>query len=449
MGRYFGTDGFRGEANVDLNVNHAYKIGRYLGYYFGKERPAKVVIAKDTRLSGYMFEYALVSGLMASGAMTYLLHVSPTPSVSYTVARGHFDCGIMISASHNPFYDNGIKIIDSEGSKLSPEIENKIEEYFDEMVDSLPFATKDKIGKTIDYEAGRTRYVRYLGSLPECRFDGMKIALDCGNGAASALAKPLFDRLGAETYVIHNQPNGMNINLNCGSTNLSDLSEYVVNNGFDVGFAYDGDADRCFAVDENGNKIDGDMIMYMAARFLKSKGKLTNNTVVATVTSNLGLNLALKDNDINLIQTDVGDRNVALEMFNNGYAIGGEQSGHIIFGEYAKTGDGLMTSLMIADIMRQEDKALSELVSGISIYPQLTVNVPVSDKKAAHNEPELLAEEQKILKEMNGKGRIYLRESGTEPVLRIMVEALTDELCHSYANRLKDILINKGYKKEG
>lgn len=446
MGRYFGTDGFRGEANVDLNVNHAYKIGRYLGYYFGKDKPAKVVIAKDTRLSGYMFEYALVSGLMASGAKTYLLHVSPTPSVSYTVAKGHFDCGIMISASHNPFYDNGIKIIDSNGNKLSPEIENMIEDYFDEPYDSLPFATKNKIGKTIDYETGRTKYIRYLASLPESRFDGMKIALDCGNGAASALAKPLFDRLGAETYVIHNQPNGMNINLNCGSTNLSDLKEYVVNNGFDVGFAYDGDADRCFAVDENGNTINGDMIMYISALFLKSRGKLNGNTVVATVTSNLGLNLALEANDINLIQTDVGDRNVAKEMFDNGYAIGGEQSGHIIFGEYAKTGDGLMTSLMIADIMCREDKSLSELTKGINIYPQLTVNVTVKDKKAAHNEPELLKEEQAILKEMNGDGRIYLRESGTEPYLRIMVEAKTDELCHIYANRLKDTLVRTGHE---
>lgn len=445
MGKYFGTDGFRGEANVQLNVTHAYKIGRYLGYYFGKERPAQIAIGKDTRLSGYMFEYALVSGLMASGAKTYLLHVAPTPCVSFNVRNQQFDCGIMISASHNPYYDNGIKIIDGDGHKIPAHIEDAIEAYIDEPEDTLPFATKQGIGKTIDFAVGRSHYMNYLKSIPPTDFSGIRVGIDCANGAASALAKPLFEQLGAEVFVIHNKPNGTNINKNCGSTSTKSLQDFVVDNGLDVGFAYDGDADRCFAVDNTGRLVNGDLILYLLGTYFKEQGTLANNTVVATIISNIGLRLALSEHGIHLAQTDVGDKYVSECMVQNHYNLGGEQTGHIIVGDYAQTGDGILTSLIIMEILKSKKEPFADLLSGIQIFPQLSVNVPVTDKKLAHNDPDVLKAADLISEELGSEGRVMVRESGTEPVLRLMVEGKNDIICQKHIDHLMAVLSAKGY----
>jgi phosphoglucosamine mutase len=445
MGRYFGTDGFRGEANVSLNVNHAFKIGRYLGFYYGKEHPAKIVIGKDTRLSGYMFEYALVSGLMASGAKTYLLHVAPTPCVSYNILKEGMDCGIMISASHNPYYDNGIKIMDGSGHKISASLEALLEDYLDEPGDTLPYATRNAIGKTIDFAIGRNHYLDMLAELPKHSFAGLRIAIDCSNGASSAMAKPLFERLGATVLVIHNKPNGTNINKNCGSTHTQDLQQFVQDNHLDAGFAFDGDADRCFAVDHTGRLVNGDLILYLCGTYMKRQKTLRNDTVVATMISNIGLQRALAEQGIKLVQTDVGDKYVAECMLANDYCLGGEQTGHIIFSDYAQTGDGLLTALLIADIMADTKQSLSDLLSGIRIYPQLSVNVPVTDKVAAYNDSNLQETVSLITEELGNEGRVLVRVSGTEPLLRLMVEAKNDTICQKHIDHIMAVLTAKGY----
>ena len=434
MGKYFGTDGFRGEANVGLKVTDAYKVGRFLGYYYGQEHKANIVIGKDTRRSSYMFEYALVAGLTASGADVSLLHVTPTPSVAYVVKTEGFDCGIMISASHNPFYDNGIKVINGNGCKLEAEIEAKIEEYIDGPEDAIPLATKENIGRTTDYAIGRHRYIGYLMSLATRSYKNMKVGLDLANGSATTVAKGLFDALGAKTYVISNEPDGTNINNGCGSTHIEKLQQFVKDNGLDVGFAYDGDADRCFAVDENGNVIDGDRIMYMCGLYLKDKGELNGNTVVTTVMSNLGLYKSLEAQGVNYEKTAVGDKYVNECMVKNGYSLGGEQSGHIIFSKYATTGDGILTSLMVMEVMLERKMKISEILRDLKIYPQLLKNVRVPDKKAALANENVKKAAKQVEDALGNNGRLLLRESGTEPVIRVMVEADTDELCKKYVD---------------
>ncbi len=433
MGRYFGTDGFRGEANVTLNVEHAYKVGRYLGWYFGKNHKARVVIGKDTRRSSYMFEYALAAGLTASGADAYLLHVTTTPSVSYVVRTEEFDCGIMISASHNPFYDNGIKVINGQGMKLEASIEAEIEDYIDGILPEIPFAVKENIGKTVDFAAGRNRYIGYLISIATRSFKDKIVALDCSNGSASAIAKNVFDALGAKTLVIHNEPDGTNINTDCGSTHINVLVDFVKKNKVDVGFAYDGDADRCIAVDENGNIVDGDAIMYVCGTYMKECGQLNNNTVVTTVMSNIGLYRAFEEKGIATEQTAVGDKYVCENMMKNGHCLGGEQSGHIIFSKHAATGDGILTSLKVMEAMIEKKQSLGWLTRELKIFPQILVNVRVADKNTAMKDEEVLKAADEVGKRLQGNGRILLRPSGTENLVRVMVEAETDELCKEMA----------------
>ena len=429
MGKYFGTDGFRGEANVKLTVEHAFKVGRYLGWYYGREHKAKIVIGKDTRRSSYMFEYALAAGITASGADAYLLHVTTTPSVSYVVRTEGFDCGIMISASHNPFYDNGIKVINGQGHKLEAEVEEKIEAYIDGKTEERPLATREDIGRTIDFAAGRNRYIGYLISLPTRSFKNIRVGLDCSNGSSSAIAKSVFDALGAKTYVINNEPDGTNINTNCGSTHIEVLQKFVKEQGLDVGFAYDGDADRCIAVDENGEVVDGDRILYVCGKYMMEQGARKDNTIVTTVMSNLGLYKACDQVGLRYEKTAVGDKYVYENMSQNGYQLGGEQSGHIIFSKHATTGDGILTSLKIMEVMLEKKASLGTLAGEVKIYPQLLQNLRVQDMDATLNHPDV----QKAIKEVEGRlgteGRVLVRKSGTEPLLRVMVEALSDELC--------------------
>ena len=445
MGKYFGTDGFRGEANVVLTVEHAFKVGRFLGWYYGQDHKAKVVIGKDTRRSSYMFEYALVAGLTASGANAYLLHVTTTPSVSYVTRTENFDCGIMISASHNPFYDNGIKVINGKGHKLEAEVEAKIEAYIDGEIDELPLAKKEDIGRTVDYAAGRNRYIGYLISLATRSFEDMKIGLDCSNGSAWMIAKSVFDALGAKTYVINNHPDGFNINTDCGSTHIHVLQDFVKEKQLDVGFAFDGDADRCIAVDENGKVIDGDLILYVCGRYMKEHGKLTNNTVVTTVMSNFGLYKAFDKAGINYEKTNVGDKYVYENMQQNGHRIGGEQSGHIIFSKYATTGDGIITALKMMEVMLAKKKPLSQLAEPLAIYPQALKNVRVTDKTQAQNDADVRAMVERAAKELGTDGRILVRESGTEPLVRVMVEAGNVETCEKYVDAVIDVIRSKGY----
>jgi len=444
MGKYFGTDGFRGEANVNLTVEHAFKVGRFLGRYYGKEHKAQIVIGKDTRRSSYMFEYALVAGLTASGADAYLLHVTTTPSVSYVVRTEGFDCGIMISASHNPFYDNGIKIINGMGQKLEAEVEEKIEEYLDGKIEELPLAMKEEIGRTVDFVAGRNRYIGYLIALATRSFKYMKIGLDCSNGSASSIAKSVFDALGAKTYVINNEPNGMNINTNCGSTHIEILQKFVKEKGLDIAFAYDGDADRCIAVDENGNVVDGDLILYICGKYLKEEGRLDNDTIVTTVMSNLGLYKACDKAGIRYEKTAVGDKYVYENMLANGHCLGGEQSGHIIFSKHATTGDGILTSLMVMEVIMEKKQSLAALAAEVKIYPQLLKNVRVADKKEARENPAVIAAVDEVAKVLGNDGRILVRESGTEPVIRVMVEAADDSLCKQYVMQVIDVMKEQG-----
>lgn len=445
MGKYFGTDGFRGEANVNLTVEHAYKVGRFLGWYYGKDKKCTVAIGKDTRRSSYMFEYSLVAGLTASGADVYLLHVTTTPSVSYVVRTEDFDCGIMISASHNPFYDNGIKVINAKGEKLEESVIVEIEKYLDGELGEIPFATRENIGKTTDYTAGRNRYMGYLMSLAIRSYKNKRVGLDCANGSAFTIAKSVFDALGAETYVIHNNPDGTNINTNCGSTHIEDLQKFVVEKHLDVGFAFDGDADRCLCVDERGNVVDGDLILYICGQYMKEQGQLTNNTVVTTIMSNLGLYKAFDKAGIDYVKTAVGDKYVYESMNANGHRLGGEQSGHIIFSKYASTGDGIITAIKIMEVMLEKKMTLSQLAEPVTIYPQVLENVRVTDKKEAQNDPDVRAAVDKVAKALGDDGRILVRESGTEPVVRVMVEAATDEICKHYVDSVVKVIEQKGY----
>ena len=440
MGKYFGTDGFRGEANVVLTVEHAFKVGRYLGWYFGQDHKARIVIGKDTRRSSYMFEYALAAGLTASGADAYLLHVTTTPSVSYVVRTEDFDCGLMISASHNPYYDNGIKVMDGEGHKISAEVENAMEKYIDGEMGELPFALQDKIGVAKDYAIGRNRYIGYLISLATRSYDGMRVGLDCSNGSTFNIAKNVFDALGAKTFVVGNEPDGTNINMGCGSTHIENLQKLVKEKNLDCGFAFDGDADRCIAVDENGMEVHGDYILYVCGKYLKECGKLQNNTVVATVMSNMGLFKAMKRENIDICVTTVGDKYVNEAMVANGYVLGGEQSGHIIFSKHATTGDGILTALMLMEVILEKKQSLGTLCKGMQMFPQLLKNVRVEDKAAAVNHPRVQEEVKAITEALGDDGRILLRESGTEPVVRVMVEAKTDELCEKYVNQMIHVM---------
>ena len=447
MGKYFGTDGFRGEANVTLTVEDAYKVGRFLGWYYGQKTKAdrcRVVIGKDTRRSSYMFEYSLVSGLTASGADVYLLHVTTTPSVSYVVRTEEFDCGIMISASHNPYYDNGIKVINGRGEKLEEETIEKIESYLDGEMGEIPFAKRDAIGRTVDYAAGRNRYIGYLISLATRSFKNMRVGLDCANGSASAIAKNVFDALGAETHVINNTPDGLNINTNCGSTHIEGLQKFVVENHLDVGFAYDGDADRCLAVDSEGKLVDGDKILYVCGKYMKEQGTLVNNTVVTTVMSNFGLYKAFEREGISYEKTAVGDKYVYENMSQNGHCLGGEQSGHIIFSKHATTGDGILTSLKLMEVILEKKETLAKLADEVQIYPQVLKNVRVKDKEAAQADRDVQAEVQKVSDALGDTGRILVRPSGTEPLIRVMVEAPTDEICGKYVAQVVEMIEKKG-----
>ncbi|MGN1110741.1 MAG: phosphoglucosamine mutase [Oscillospiraceae bacterium] len=445
MPKYFGTDGFRGEANVNLTVEHAFKIGRFIGRYYGKEHPCRVVIGKDTRRSSYMYEYALTAGLTASGADVYLLHVTTTPSVSYVVRTDDFDCGIMISASHNPYSDNGIKLFNSRGEKMEDEILEEIEKYIDGEIPELPLAHGDKIGRASDYSAGRNRYIGYLISLAVHSFKGKRIGLDCANGSAFTLAKSVFDALGAKTYVISNKPDGFNINTNCGSTHIQNLVALVKEEQLDCGFAFDGDADRCLAVDEHGNVVDGDKILYIYGSYLKERGKLENNTVVTTVMSNLGLYKAFDRLGINYEKTAVGDKYVYECMNDKGYILGGENSGHIIFSKYANTGDGIITALKLMQVMCSKKATLSELCKGMTTYPQLLKNVRVTDKSVVLNDEDIRTAVKAAEEALGDNGRVLVRPSGTEPLLRIMVEASTEELCEKHVSEIEAVVRQKGY----
>jgi len=450
MGKYFGTDGFRGEANVNLTYEHAVKIGRYLGWYYGKRlnRSARIVIGKDTRRSSYMFEYALVTGITASGAEACIMHVTTTPSVSWVAKTDGFDCGIMISASHNPYYDNGIKLLNSEGEKMDEETIEGIEKYLDGEIEELPLASGHDIGRTVDYVAGRNRYIGYLISLASYSFRGKKIALDTANGSAWSIAKAVFDALGAETLIINNTPDGFNINENCGSTHIEGLQKFVVDNQCDAGFAYDGDADRCLCVDEKGNVVTGDHILYIYGLYMKERGKLLNNTVVTTVMSNFGLYKAFDAAGISYEKTKVGDKYVYENMVQNGHRIGGEQSGHIIFSKYANTGDGILTSLKVMQVMMDKEKPLSELAAPVRFYPQVLKNVRVKSKPEAQNDPDVQAAVAKVAEELGDNGRILVRESGTEPVIRVMVEAGSHEECEKYVDSVIDVIREKGHITE-
>ena len=448
MGKYFGTDGFRGEANVKLTVEHAFKVGRFLGHYFGRDHQANIVIGKDTRRSSYMFEYALAAGITASGANAYLLHVTTTPSVSYVIRTEDFDCGVMISASHNPFYDNGLKVINAQGHKMEADVENLIEDYIDGNYPEIPLATGEHIGRTVDYAMGRNRYIGYLISIATRSFKGKKIGLDCANGSASAIAKSVFDALGAKTFVIHAEPDGTNINRDCGSTHVEAIRRYVVNNGLDIGFAFDGDADRCMAVAEDGRIIDGDLILYICGKYMKDNGMLKNNTVVTTVMSNFGLYLAFDEAGINYEKTAVGDKYVYENMLKNGHVLGGEQSGHIIISKHARTGDGILTAIMLMEVMMETKKTMSELAKPVEIYPQKLTNVRVADKAAAQADPDVAAAVDAVANALGTTGRILVRESGTEPVIRVMVEAKTQEMCDTYVNQVVEVIKAKGHAVE-
>lgn len=455
MGKYFGTDGFRGKAGEGLTAFHAYEIGRFLGWYYGRERRARIVVGKDTRRSSYMLEYALSAGLTASGADAYLLHVTTTPSVSYVARTEGFDCGVMISASHNPFYDNGIKLLNGDGEKMDEEVLDLAEAYLDgclEMdgrsVGDLPQATGDGVGAVVDHSAGRNRYIGYLISLAVYSFKGKKIALDCANGSAWAIAPSVFRALGADVYVINDHPDGVNINLDAGSTHIGGLQRYVMEHGCDAGFAFDGDADRCLAVDENGALVDGDKIIYLYARYMKERGKLVTNTVVTTVMSNFGLYKALDEAGIGYAKTAVGDKYVYEHMVQNGNRIGGEQSGHIIFSKYARTGDGILTSLKIMEVMLAKKLPLSRLAEPVTIYPQVLINVRVKDKKAAQEDPAVQAAVQTVAETLGDTGRILVRESGTEPVVRVMVEAASQDRCKELAEQVVAVIRGQGHGVE-
>ena len=459
MGKYFGTDGFRGEANKNLTADHAFQVGRFLGWYYGElkrragsDEPSKIVIGKDTRRSSYMFEYALAAGITASGADAYLLHVTTTPSVAYVTKTEDFDCGVMISASHNPFYDNGIKLINAQGEKMEQETIDYVEAYLDGKLElfgsrweQLPYGQREGIGRTVDHIAGRNRYVGYLISLGMYSLKGMKVGLDCANGAAWNIARLVFEALGAKTYVINAEPDGLNINQAAGSTHIEVLQKFVVENGLDVGFAYDGDADRCLCVDEKGNILTGDHILYILGNYMRSTGQLEGNTVVTTVMSNFGLYKAFDQIGIDYAKTAVGDKYVYEYMAQNNCRLGGEQSGHIIISKYATTGDGILTSLKVMEVLLAKKKKLSELCTNLTIYPQVLKNVRVKDKPTAQNDPVVQQAVADVAQQLGSTGRILVRESGTEPVIRVMVEAPTKALCQEYVDRVVDTICAQGH----
>ena len=448
MGKYFGTDGFRGKAGVDLNAEHAFKIGRFLGWYYNKQnsdRPARILIGKDTRRSSYTFESALTSGITSSGADAYLLHVTTTPCVSFITRTENFDCGVMISASHNPYYDNGIKVMNGIGEKMDDELLEKIEDYLDGKTEEPGYASEDRIGKAVDFYSGRNRYIGYLTSLASTSFENRKVALDCANGSSWMIGRAVFDALGAKTYVINNEPDGLNINSNCGSTHIDGLRDYVVENGLEIGFAFDGDADRCLAVDELGNVINGDQIMYLVAKHLKSRGQLADNTVVTTVMSNFGLYKALDEIGIGYEKTAVGDRFVYENMKENGHLIGGEQSGHIIFRKYAHTGDGILTAVMIMEVINETQLPLSALAAGCEMYPQVLKNVEVDDKDMTLEDEAVKKAVDECTEDLGDTGRVLLRKSGTEPVLRVMSEARTLEECENNVDHIIDAMRTSGH----
>ncbi|MCD7982527.1 MAG: phosphoglucosamine mutase [Clostridiales bacterium] len=458
MGRYFGTDGFRGEANVTLTAEHAFMVGRFLGWYYHRlsGNKARILIGKDTRRSSYMFEYALAAGLTASGADAYLLHVTTTPSVSYVVRTEDFDCGIMISASHNPYYDNGIKLLNGRGEKMDETTISYIEDYIDgrlnlfgEQIDEIPYAVREDIGRTVDYAAGRNRYVGYLISLAVHSFRDVRVGLDCANGSAWMIAKNVFDALGAKTYVINAEPDGTNINQNAGSTHIEVLQEFVREQHLDVGFAYDGDADRCIAVDERGNVVNGDLILYIYGKYMKERGKLLNNTVVTTVMSNFGLYKAFDAAGIDYEKTAVGDKYVYECMQKYGHRIGGEQSGHIIFSKYATTGDGILTSIKLMEVMLAKKQPLSKLAEPVRIYPQVLKNIRVKSKPEAQNDPDVQAAVSAAAEVLGAAGRILVRESGTEPLIRVMVEAETEAICEHHVDQVLDVIRSKGHEMQG
>lgn len=454
MGKYFGTDGFRGKVNQDLTVDQAFRVGRFLGWYYGREHAARIVIGKDTRCSSYMLEYAISAGITASGGDVYLLHVTTTPSVSYVTRTDGFDCGVMISASHNPFYDNGIKLMNHEGEKMDEPTIRRVEDYLDGALEidgqaypELPLAVEEKVGRVVDHAAGRNRYLGYLISLAVYSFRGKKVALDCANGSAWNIAPNVFQALGAEVHCIHDRPDGTNINRECGSTHIEGLKRYVKEQGMDVGFAYDGDADRCLAVDENGELVDGDKIMYLYSRYMKERGKLVSNTLVTTVMSNLGLYKALEKAGIDYVKTDVGDKNVYEHMIRHGNRIGGEQSGHIIFSKYARTGDGILTSLKVMEVMLAKNQPLSGLAEPVTIYPQVLRNVKVSDKQAVLADASVQAVIDRVTRELGDSGRVLVRESGTEPLIRIMVEAPEEKRCQALAGQIAEAMLAGKYAK--
>ena len=461
MGKYFGTDGFRGEANVNLTADHAFRVGRFLGWYYGElkrrageEEAPRVVIGKDTRRSSYMFEYSLVAGLTASGADAYMLHVTTTPSVAYVTRVDAFDCGIMISASHNPYYDNGIKLLNSHGEKMDEETIALVEAYLDGELEvfgqkwaELPYGKRDSVGCTVDYVSGRNRYIGYLISLGLFSFKGMKVGLDCANGASWNIAKSVFDALGAKTFVINAEPDGTNINRNAGSTHIEGLQKFVTENNLDVGFAYDGDADRCLCVDENGQVVSGDHILYILGQYMQERSQLDNNTVVTTVMSNFGLYKAFDEKGIGYAKTAVGDKYVYEHMMSNGCRLGGEQSGHIIISKYATTGDGILTSLKLMEVMLAKKKKLSQLCEGLTIYPQVLKNVKVKSKPDAQSDPAVQAAVDAVAKRLGDTGRILVRESGTEPVIRVMVEAPSKTLCQECVEQVVDVICAQGHAR--
>ena len=462
MGRYFGTDGFRGEANVVLTAEHAFRIGRFLGWYFAEQKrrkddlnPPRIVIGKDTRRSSYMLEYSLVAGLTASGAEAYMLHVTTTPSVAYVIRVDGFDCGIMISASHNPYYDNGIKLLNANGEKMDEQTIALVEDYLDGSLEvfgkrwqELPYGSREQVGRTVDYVAGRNRYVGYLISLGIFSFKGMKVGLDCANGAAWSIAKAVFDALGAKTFVINAEPDGTNINRNAGSLHMEVLQKFVVENGLDVGFAYDGDADRCLAVDETGRIIHGDHILYILGQYMRERGQLDNNTVVTTVMSNFGLYKALEEKGIAYAQTAVGDKYVYEYMVSNGCRLGGEQSGHIIISKYATTGDGILTSLKLMEVMLAKKKSLRQLTEGLTIYPQELKNIRVRSKEETLRDPVVQAAVEAVSKALGTSGRLLVRQSGTEPVIRVMAEASDENACRKAVEQVAEAICSRGYEVE-
>ena len=448
MGKYFGTDGFRGKAGVVLTADHAFKTGRFLGWYYSKKHlddKARIVIGKDTRRSSYMYENALAAGITSSGADVYLLHVTTTPCVSYITRTEGFDCGVMISASHNPYYDNGIKLMNNKGEKMDDDLQDQVEKYIDGEIEELPFAKEDQIGCTVDFYSGRNRYIGYLTNLATRPFDDRKVALDCSNGSSWMIGPAVFNALGAKTYVIHNKPDGVNINRDCGSTHIESLKNYVRENNLDVGFAFDGDADRCLAVDENGEEVNGDKIMYICAKYLKSHGQLPSNTVVTTIMSNFGLYKALDAAGINYEKTAVGDRYVYENMKAYDHLIGGEQSGHIIFRKHARTGDGLITAIMLMGVMIDTQLPLSVLAEGCKMYPQVLKNVVVDDKDETLAEQAVMDAVNECTEALGDSGRVLLRKSGTEPVLRVMAEAGTREECEKNVDKIIESMKASGH----